>query len=288
MERLGSSVLKILDGINIAPGSEPPPPPAYLNTVNADSLHTHDLIKRGQARYLVAGDVPCNCAQGYVYKRIEYKPMAMPCPLCKNLTKGLNYLQRAHLPNDAYDASLDTYIYDSPQQQAMISDIISSYLPHIPPSLFMYGKSGNGKSTISYIIAKHLALAGYRVKYFHHHHAFQKEKQSWSKNTSFIDSIVDNVDILLLDEFGGLGGRANYSEWFITTTIEMIGIMYEKYRAGQLSIILTSNLTPKQIFNKLLDRNEMALSRLQNIFGNPLHMIGPDRRPKGKDVSKWI
>ena len=288
MEKLGTSLISILESIKIAPGAKPPPPPEYLKTVNADSLHTHDLIKRGKARYLVAGDVPCNCVNGYVYKRNGGNPMALPCPTCSSLARSLNRLQRAHLPNDAYDASLDTYIYDSPQQQAMVSDILSSYLPHIPPSLFMYGKSGNGKSTISYIIAKHLSLAGYKVKYVHHHHAFQKEKRSWGTNDSFLDSMLDNVDVLLLDEFGGLGGRSNYSEWFTTTTIEPIGIMYEKYRAGQLSIILTSNLTPKQIFTKLLDRNEMALSRLQNIFGNPLHMVGPDRRAKGQDVSRWI
>ena len=93
---------------------------------------------------------------------------------------------------------------------------------------------------------------------------------------------------MIFDEFGGLGGRSNYSEWFTYTTIELIGIMYEKFKSGQLSIILTSNMTPEAIFDKLLDKNSMALSRLENIFGNPLHMTGPDRRPKGNQVSKWI
>ena len=40
MERLGTALISILDGINIAPGAKPPPPPEYLKTVNADSLHT--------------------------------------------------------------------------------------------------------------------------------------------------------------------------------------------------------------------------------------------------------
>jgi DNA replication protein DnaC len=288
MEKLDTSMLTIIKNINIQPDAKPPPPPAYLKTVTADTLHTYDLIKRGQCRYIIAGEVPCNCAEGYVFKRIDHKPMALQCPQCSNLNKGLNRLQRAHLPNDAFDSTLETYIYDSPKQQAIINDVISSELPHMPPSLFMYGKSGNGKSTISYIIAKHLALAGYRVKYIHHYDMFQKEKQSWSTNSTVIDSIVDNVDILLLDEFGGLGGRGNYSEWFTNTTVELIGILYEKYRSGQLCIILTSNLTPKQIFSRLLDKNDMALSRLQNIFGNPLHMQGPDRRAKGNQVSNWI
>lgn len=259
-----------------------------LSGVNADNLHVNNMIKRGSSRYIVAGDVPCNCANGMISKREGHKFNSYPCHNCYHLRSGIHRIQRAHLPNDAIDSNLDDYIFESMEQEQIIRDILSIENPNIPPSLFMHGSAGNGKSTISYIIAKHLSLSGYNVRYIHHYHAFQKEKKSWSESRSYLDSIVDNIDVLILDEFGGLGGRSNYSDWFKYTTIELIGILYERYKANQLSIILTSNLDPKKIFYNLLDKNEMALSRLQNIFGNPLHMEGPDRRKKGDQVSSWI
>ena len=269
--------------------SAPPAAPSYSD-INADELHGRGLIKRGEARYIVASEVPCTCHNGYTTIREGSYSTAVKCPNCYSLKMGLRRIQRAHLPNDAYDSALCNYIFDSRQQKQIIEDILFAHKSNNdqPASLFMYGGAGNGKSTISYILAKHLCLNGYRVKYIHHYHEFQKEKKSWSSNESHLDSLLDNVDVLIFDEFGGLGGRSNYSDWFQYTTIELIGIMYEKYKSGQLSIILTSNMNPTDIFNKLLDKNSMALSRLENIFGNPLHMQGPDRRPKGNQVSKWI
>jgi len=260
------------------------------NNVSPDHLHKMDLILKGEKRYLVAGNIPCHCHDGYNSERSGGYPMAIPCNHCYTLKKGLQRIQRAHLPNDAYECSIENYIFDSQVQEQLVSEVITAKKAAniVPPSMFMYGGAGNGKSTISYIMSKYLCLNGYRVKYIHHYHEFQKEKKSWSSNESHLDKLLDNVDVLVFDEFGGLGGRTHYSDWFTYTTIELIGIMYEKFRAGQLSIIMTSNMTPDLIFNKLLDKNAMALSRLQNIFGNPLHIKGPDRRPKGNQVSSWI
>lgn len=260
------------------------------NNVSPDHLHKMDLILKGEKRYLVAGDIPCHCHDGYNSERSGGYPIAVPCKHCYILKKGLQRIQRAHLPNDAFECSIENYIFDSQVQEQLVSEVITAKKAAniVPPSMFMYGGAGNGKSTISYIMSKYLCLNGYRVKYIHHYHEFQKEKKSWSSNESHLDKLLDNVDVLVFDEFGGLGGRTHYSDWFTYTTIELIGIMYEKFRAGQLSIIMTSNMTPDLIFNKLLDKNAMALSRLQNIFGNPLHIKGPDRRPKGNQVSSWI
>tara|TARA_Y100000592_G_scaffold9199_2_gene12852 strand:+ start:172 stop:1050 length:879 start_codon:yes stop_codon:yes gene_type:complete len=270
------------------PESSPPPVYEDYSDISADQLHTKGFIKKGESRYIIAGEVPCSCDFGY---RTEYKgnvSTAYPCKNCYQLLKSLQRIQRAHLPNDSLECSLDQYIFDSAAQKAVIREMITTSYPNQTPSLFMYGGAGNGKTTISYILAKYLCLNGYRVKYIHHYHEFQKEKKSWSSNQSHLDQLLDNVDVLIFDEFGGLGGRSSYSDWFINTTIELIGIMYEKFRSGQLSIILTSNMNPNDIFKKLLDQNHMALSRLENIFGNPLFMKGPDRRPKGNQVSKWI
>jgi DNA replication protein DnaC len=292
MQRLDISSLKGLLGSmqsTLSDGSSKDPVIDF-RSVLADDLHKLDLIRKGESRYLVAGSISCGCHMGYTTKRIDHYSIAVPCRNCHALKIGLQRIQRTHLPNDAFSASLENYVFDSAAQEKIILEILSSQKSNhdIPSSLFMYGGAGNGKSTISYILAKNLCLSGYRVKYIHHYHEFQKEKKSWSTNESHLDQLLNNVDVLIFDEFGGLGGRTNYSDWFIYTTIELIGIIYEKYRAGQLSIILTSNMNPMHIFNKLLDKNDMALSRLENIFGNPLHMKGPDRRPKGNQVSKWL
>ena len=281
----------LLDSLqaSISDTTETPPVSDYSD-VSVDDLHKQQLIKRGESRYLVANDIPCNCHAGYTTERINGYSTAIPCKNCHSVKMGIRRIQRAHLPNDAFNSALENYHFDSREQQKTIMDIMNNHKSNKdqPASLFMYGGAGNGKSTISYILAKHLCLNGYRVKYIHHYHEFQKEKKSWSTNNSHLDHLLDNVDVLIFDEFGGLGGRSNYSEWFTYTTIELIGIMYEKFKSGQLSIILTSNMTPEVIFDKLLDKNSMALSRLENIFGNPLKMTGPDRRPKGNQVSKWI
>jgi len=288
MNRFGDIDLNKIIG-NLSNASKAPKPLILdSDAVTPDNLHNMGLIKKGESRYIIAGEFPCSCAHGRIFKRVGSTPNAYPCPNCYHVVQGIRRIQRAHLPNDAYDANLNDYIYDSERQSMIVIDMLSCTKPQLPPSLFMHGKPGNGKSTISYILARHLCMTGYKVKYLHHHDAFQKEKSTWGTNREYLNKIVDGVDVLIFDEFGGLGGRSKYSEWFTTTTIELTKILYEKYKAGQLSIILMSNLTPKQIFKDLLDRNDAALSRLESMFGIPLEMMGPDRRPKRDQVSKWV
>ena len=98
---------------------------------------------------------------------------------------------------------------------------------------------------------------------------------------------MTDTDLLLFDEFGGIGGGANMTDWFKATTIDIIQRIYERWSAGKLSIVMTTNLTPDELFNRALNRNKAGASRLQAIFNKPIHMQGRDRRGDNRDLSAW-
>jgi DNA replication protein DnaC len=107
------------------------------------------------------------------------------------------------------------------------------------------------------------------------------------KDDNPLDHWLANTDLLLFDEFGGIGGGANMTEWFKATTIDIIQRIYERWAAGKLSIVMTTNLTPEELFNKALNRNKAGASRLQAIFKKPIKMQGRDRRGDNGDLSAW-
>jgi DNA replication protein DnaC len=119
---------------------------------------------------------------------------------------------------------------------------------------------------------------------FLHMKNYRRHKKSWNdpalRNKNYLDEFLKDVDILLFDEFGGLGGGIDqHTAWFKNTTIEFLGTVYEKFRAGQLSVVMTSNIQPKEIVTKVLNKNYSAMSRLNSMFNEPVEMRGKDRRP---------
>ena len=108
------------------------------------------------------------------------------------------------------------------------------------------------------------------------------------KNKNYLDEFLSGVDILLLDEFGGLGGgTSNFTDWFKNTSIEFLGTIYEKYKAGGLSVVMTSNLKPYEIIRKVLNNNNSAESRLDHMFPDPIELKADDQRRKRNHKSKW-
>jgi DNA replication protein DnaC len=99
---------------------------------------------------------------------------------------------------------------------------------------------------------------------------------------------LHDVDVLLLDEFGGLGGGVKkYSDWFRNTTIELIGSIYERWKAGRMAVIITTNIFPIALKETLFEDNYAALSRLQEMFQHPIQITGPDRRKPLNKQSVW-
>lgn len=288
MKRLGDSlqVKRLLDEIQTLSSSRTIEPNAPVNDwreFDPDYLHLAGLIERGDGRTLKINYPVCSCAEGYHMVRLP-NPTAKACDNCYHLRRTLKRILLAGLPNDSIDAALNDYIFESDEHKSVFLHMKNYRRGMLPPCFFLHGSAGNGKTMLLYIIAKHCAYNGFRVKYAHHYHTFEQHKKSWNdpalRNKNYLDEFLKDVDILLFDEFGGLGGGIDqHTAWFKNTTIEFLGTVYEKFKSGQLSVVMTSNIKPKEIVTKVLNKNYSAMSRLNSMFGEPLEMKGKDRRP---------
>jgi DNA replication protein DnaC len=298
MKRLGDNqelqiLLHSFNAILEDQGRVKPEPPAHYDWSNfdADYYHMNGLIHAGRNRSLGINDPMCNsCIEGYEYVREGIHPNAISCRNCGKLRKALNRLLCAGLPNDALNACISSYEFDSPNQQGAFYELMNWDGQSSPPSFMMYGQPGNGKSTLLYIIAKHKTADGFKVKYAHHYRTFEAEKNSWGRKSgsSHLDYFLHDVDVLLLDEFGGLGGGVKkYSDWFRNTSIEFIGSIYERWKAGRMAVIITTNIFPKALKETLFEDNYAVLSRLQEMFQHPILIKGPDRRRPLNKHSVW-
>ena len=261
---------------------EAPPPVSDWTNIHFDQWDELGLLRHGFDRYLKSNDPYCDCTEGYEFVRDGITPKAISCRNCGNLRNALNRLVRAQLPNEAKKVKLEDYEFESEQQHNAYERLrMWQGEENHAPSAFLWGPPGNGKSTLLYIMAKQMISQGFNVKYAHHYQTFQAEKKSWSKKSGFthLDSWLYNVDVLLFDELGGLGGGTkNATDWFKTTTIEMIGAIYQRWKTGKMAVVMTTNMSPREILGNLFDGNRAALSRLQSLFGEPIKMTGPDRR----------
>ena len=215
------------------------------------------------------------------------------CPHCEVPRRKAKQLNKLSLPADAIGMSLSKYEWDSPAQQQLILSMLahlsgSEVKPHCP-SAYMWGPPGNGKTSLLYSLARWGCFQGLRVQYTTHTRIMNGIKESFndSKRREALAGWLDRTDLLLLDELGGLGGKANMTSWYTSTTTEIIGTIYERWAGGKLGVIITSNLNPSELA-RLFDRNAAVLSRLRSMFGSPLQMVGPDRRITGNErLSEW-
>ena len=91
----------------------------------------------------------------------------------------------------------------------------------------------------------------------------------------------------MFDEFGGIGGKANMTDWWKATTTDIIQRIYEQWAAGKLAIVMTTNMNPNELFSKALDSNRASASRLQAMFKRPIQMQGQDRRADKQELAFW-
>lgn len=280
-QRLSRELMAITNDVDRLRPDPLPSVPDWTNTT-PDEWFELGLLRAGYDRYIKVNSPHCFCAEGYEFVRDGIHPNAISCRNCGRLRRSLNKLVCAKLPNEAMKVTLDQYEFDSDEQyDAYERFILWQGEETNPPSMFMHGKPGNGKSTILYLIAKQMCARGFNVKYAHHYTTFQAEKKSWNNKSGYthLDRWLNGVDVLLFDELGGLGGGTKKpTEWFKTTTIEMIGAIYQRWKAGKMAVVMTTNMKPSEILGNLFDGNRAALSRLQSIFGEPIEMEGPDRR----------
>jgi DNA replication protein DnaC len=254
------------------------------HSIDAENFPASEWVS--SSGYLTTTPLPyCGeCQEGIVYEKPPppSAPIARRCPLCTPLRDRLKRLEDARLPFLAHQHTLSSYEWDSPKQRERVGAILDwihgKTDPIDKPAVMLYGKPGNGKSMILHILAKHAIFQGKRALFISHEALFADIRSSWSSKTINLHEMLEKVDLLCLDELGGLGGGGRWSDWYKSQTREMIGAIYDRWASKTLSVILTSNLTPQTITQDLCDRNSAVRSRLSAIFGAPVQMVGRDRR----------
>lgn len=143
-------------------------------------------------------------------RRKPNSPPARPCPHCEIPRRRFARVHHARLPVDARGASLSSYEWDSEAQQRAIQSAqawLLSPRADRAPNVYLFGPPGNGKTTLLYGLAFAALDRGLKVRYATHARLFDDEKDSWRGETeSPFRTWLDDVDLLLLDELGGLGG----------------------------------------------------------------------------------
>ena len=259
-----------------------------------DNLETHRFIDL-DAGYLRPKLVPhCGeCQDGWLYRWLEDRRAqeAKMCPKCERPRRWLQRLDKMRLPSDAINMSFTTYDADSQEQRQQIDSMLEYLrggLQGHPKGQYFYGPPGNGKTSLLYCYAREAAYLGIKVKYISHIGIMNQIKASW-KNKSAEDPLKDwlaGIDLLLIDEFAGVGGSANKSPWWLSQTVELIQEIYQQWSAGELAVVMTSNVYPQQMLN-IFSSNPAVKSRLGAMFRRPCEMVGRDRRLDQVDMSAW-
>ena len=262
--------------------------------INAENLEAENLIYQSSAFYQAKKLPYCGrCDNGWVATIKDGSRASAKCQHCQIPRQRLRRLNDLKLPADAQGKHFGMYEYDSPEQQKKVQSLQNWMLygeqdrPQ-SPSVYMYGTAGNGKTTLLYALAKWAVFNDYRVMFASHNRTVDAVKRSFNTKSSdaFLANWLTGVELLLFDELCGIGGKANLADWYKGFTSDMIGAIYESWGSGQLSIVMTTNLTPREVY-LALDRNDAIMSRLYQMFGDAVQMKGKDRRAPSAALKSW-
>ena len=265
--------------------------------LNHTNLKTNDWVV-SQSAYFKTKEVDyCGrCGEGYIYSiDSNGNRTAKLCDYCERPRRRLKKLNDLQLPKDAEGMHLDCYEWDSQEQFNRINDLIAwmnlsqeERKNQVSPSCYLWGSPGNGKTSLLYSLAKYSVFNDHKVLFTSHTQLIDRIKRTFNgKDDNPLERWLSEIDLLLFDEFGGIGGRANMTDWWKSTTTDIIQRMYEQWAAGRLAIVMTTNMTPNELFSKALDSNRASASRLQAMFKRPIHMQGQDRRADKQELSYW-
>ena len=287
-------IAELKAGARARASEHPPKADLDFSDLKPQNLEARNWIDL-KAGYLKPRPVPfCGrCQEGWNYEWLPNRiaQVASMCPRCEKPRRWLRRLDKMRLPSDAINMSFATYEPDSPEQKAAVESMLE-YLrggcQGAPHGLYVYGQPGNGKTSLLYCFAREAAYLGLKVKYISHIGIMNTIKASWNdkRNQGPLKDWLAGIDLLLIDEFAGVGGSANKSPWWLSQTVELIQEIYQQWGAGELSVVMTSNVYPHQLLN-IFAENPAVKSRLGAMFPRPIEMVGRDRRLDQVDMSAW-
>ena len=264
--------------------------------INANNVELEDVVIK-DAPFFQCKQLPyCGrCELGFIYRSNEQNTQdAMKCKYCETPRRRMNKLTKLQLPSDSYGMHFNAYEWDSPHQQERVQRLLNwikrpnEREANASPSIYLRGDPGNGKTSLLYCLAKDAIFSGQRVQYVSHNQLIDQIKRSFNGEKDPLKHWLDTTDLLLFAEFCGVGGGANQTTWFKSTTADIVQKIYERWKSGQLSVVITSNLTNQQLKTSI-DHNKAILSRFIAMFGEPVTMIGRDRRISNHQLlNAWI
>ena len=282
----------------------PEPDHGDWSNLSHDNLEENDWIERGEPT-LTACDVPScgRCQGGWFYTREigDITDTATICRYCEQPRRFVDRLNKMRLPADAIDMHFGAYECDSSEQFEALNHFRRWIQgdPEIikPPALFMFGTPGNGKSSALYCLAREAAYHDRyhdprrrrRARYIAHSDMLQSIRRTFNDPHARdpLKNWLNGVNLLLVDEIGGIGGSANKSSWWIDTTVKMIEEITRLHAAGELAVVFTSNLSPAGI-HRACNNNGAVKSRLIKMFQHStVKMKGRDRRISVGELGFW-
>lgn len=160
------------------------------------------------------------------------------------------------------------------KQMEKVFSFCYKYAENFSPSakgILMLGKTGLGKTHLSLAIARNVLEQGYSVIYGSASELVSKMSDNYFKKTSSNEQPIDllfSADLLIIDDLG-----AEFESAF--SAAALYELINNRLLSGR-SIIINSNLTPKEIENRYSDR---IVSRIFSQM-TPLQFLGTDNRTK--------
>lgn len=136
--------------------------------------------------------------------------------------------------------------------------------------LLLYGQVGTGKSFLAAAIANELISQGTPCLMTNFSRLISRISEKFGGDQKYLDNL-NRFDLLVIDDLGA--ERDSEFTWE-----KVMNVIDARYRAG-LPLIVTTNLTPKELNDPSDIRRQRVLSRLKEMC-ICLEVKGPDRRGK--------